>query len=102
MKIGAHDVVVVASEHSDAGARLPVPNANGLIVRGRQNPRVFVVKLNGANVVEVTEQREEATTLLVVPDLDFVVVAARHKERLRRVEAHAAHRAYEKSMQRQV
>ena len=39
---GAHDVVVVAGQDMDALARLPVPNANGLVVRSRQNPRVPV------------------------------------------------------------
>lgn len=67
-----------------------------LIVGRRENPRMFVMKLHSANVVEMTEQREETTTLLVVPDLDLVVVTARHKQRLRRVEAHATHRAYTK------
>ena len=94
MKVGAHDVVIVAGEHGDAGARLPIPNANGLVVAGTQDPRILVVKLHGADVVEMAEQCEQTAPLLVVPHFDFVVVAARHKQWLRVMKAHAAHRSY--------
>ena len=31
---GAHDVMVVPSEYADAGARLPIPDPDCLVVRG--------------------------------------------------------------------
>lgn len=37
---GAHDVVVVARQYRDAGARLPVPDADGLVVRRGDDPGV--------------------------------------------------------------
>ena len=75
-------------------SRLPIPYANGLIVRGADYPRVFVVEKCGAYVVQVAEQREQALALLVVPHFDFVVVAARHKQRLLTVKRNASHWAY--------
>lgn len=39
---GAHDVVVVARQHGDAGAGLPVPDADRLVVRRRHDPGVPV------------------------------------------------------------
>jgi hypothetical protein len=50
------------------------------------------MKLNGTDVVQVAEKREKASTEFVVPDLDLVVIAAGHKERLKVVKAHSAHR----------
>ena len=76
MEGSAHHVVVVARQHGQARARLPVPDANSLVVRSAHNPRVLIVKLNGADVVEVPEKSEKTAPKLVVPDLDLVVVAA--------------------------
>mmetsp|Transcript_35164 Transcript_35164/g.101267 ORF Transcript_35164/g.101267 Transcript_35164/m.101267 type:complete len:220 (-) Transcript_35164:378-1037(-) len=53
MEVRAHHVVVVTREHRDARARLPVPNPDGLVVRCAENPRVLVVELHCADVVEV-------------------------------------------------
>ena len=93
MELRAHDVVVVTGEDGGARARLPVPDADRLVVRRRHDPRVLRVKLHSPDVVKVAEQREEAPAQLVVPHLDLVVVAAGDEERLRRMEAHAAHRS---------
>jgi hypothetical protein len=93
VEVGTHDIVVVASEHGDADARLPVPDANSLVVGSRENPRMLVMKLNGANVVEMAEQREEATTLLVIPQFDFVVVTTRNEKWLRVVKTNATNGA---------
>lgn len=85
--------MVMPGQHTDTLSRLPVPNANRLIITGRDDPRVLVVEEDGAHVVEMAVQGEEAATLLVVPHADFVVVAARDEERLGRVEGHATHGA---------
>ena len=34
VELGAHDIVVVASEDADALSALPVPDPHGLIIRG--------------------------------------------------------------------
>lgn len=55
MELGAHDVVIVAGEDANAGTRLPVPDANRLVIRATQNPRVLVMKLDHPNVVEMSQ-----------------------------------------------
>ena len=69
VKRRAHHVVVVPREHRDARARLPVPDADRLVVRRRHYPRVLVVELDCTDVVEVAEQREETAPEFVVPHL---------------------------------
>ena len=66
---GTHDVVIVPREHADAGARLPVPDADGLVVAGGHDPRVLRVEGHRPDVVQVPQQREQAPPELVVPDL---------------------------------
>mmetsp|Transcript_54339 Transcript_54339/g.132803 ORF Transcript_54339/g.132803 Transcript_54339/m.132803 type:complete len:248 (-) Transcript_54339:94-837(-) len=92
VELHAHHVVVVASQHGDARARLPVPDPDGLVVGRADDPRVLVVELHGAHVVEMTQHREKTALKLVVPDLDLVVVASADDQRLVAVEVHAAHR----------
>ena len=70
MEHAAHDVVVVAGEDGDAVAALPVPDADGLVVGGREDPGVLVVEHGGPDVVEVAHQVEQAPLLLVVPHLE--------------------------------
>jgi hypothetical protein len=113
VELGAHDVVVVTGEDADAGAALPVPHADRLVVRGAQHPRVLVVEEGGAHIVQVSHQREQALALLVVPHLvhlfvsfalgklfcvfvylDFVVVAARDEQRLFVVEVNSSDGAF--------
>lgn len=74
MEQGTHDVVIVTSQNGDACARLPVPDADGLVVAGADNPWVLVVELDGADVIKVSEESEEAPVELVVPDLNLVIV----------------------------
>lgn len=69
MELRAHHIVVVSGQDADARSRLPVPDADGLIIGCTQHPGILVVKHGRANVVQVTEQREDAALLLVVPDL---------------------------------
>ncbi len=45
--------MVVPGENGNAVARLPVPDANGLIVRSADNPRVFGVEKRRANVIQM-------------------------------------------------
>lgn len=61
----SHDVVVVARQYGDTLPTLPVPDPNGLIIRSREDPRVLVVEVDGADVVEVTVEGEETATGLV-------------------------------------
>jgi hypothetical protein len=70
----AHHVVVVTGEDADAGATLPVPDSDGLVVRCRNNPGVLVMEHGSSDVVKMAEQSENATFLFVIPDFDFVVV----------------------------
>mmetsp|Transcript_61993 Transcript_61993/g.98252 ORF Transcript_61993/g.98252 Transcript_61993/m.98252 type:complete len:202 (+) Transcript_61993:3072-3677(+) len=49
----AHDIVIVTCEHSDARTRLPIPNADSLVIGSTQNPWIFVVELDCADVVQV-------------------------------------------------
>lgn len=88
---GTHHVVVVAGEHRDAGAGLPVPDADGLVVGRAHDPGVFVVELDGADVVQVAQQCEQAAPQLVIPDLDFVVIAPGYEQRLGAVKVHPTH-----------
>lgn len=91
MELGTHNVVVVASEDANAGAALPVPDADGLVVRGAQDPWILVVEECCADVIQVPQQSEDAAFLLVIPHLDLVVVAAGDEQGLLVVEADAAH-----------
>lgn len=82
MELCAHHVMVVACENANASARLPVPDTNGLIVRGTQHPRIFVMENSCANVVQVPKQREDASLLLIVPYFNLEVVATGYEKRL--------------------
>lgn len=79
----------------NAIARLPVPDTNGLIIRGAHNPRILVVKERCSNVIQMTEQREKTLSLLIVPDFDFVVVTTRHKQWLLTMKRYTTNRPYE-------
>jgi hypothetical protein len=71
--------VIVASKNSNAVARLPVPDADRLVVRATEDPWVFMVKVDSANIIEMACQCELAASCLVIPDLDLVVVTGRYK-----------------------
>ena len=95
MPHGRHDVVGVTGEDGETGAGLPVPYAEGLVVRGREDPWELVVKKDGANVVEVSVEGKETFLEFPVPYFNFVVVAARDKEGLGGMEVDASDRAFD-------
>ena len=70
MEHAAHDVVVVPCEDGDAVSALPVPDADGLVVGGGEDPGVLVVEHRRPDVVQVAHQVEQAALLLVVPHLE--------------------------------
>jgi hypothetical protein len=113
MELGAHSVMIMAGHRADyivvsntarwlkaaEGGKLhtqrsvlPVPNANRLIIGGRQDPRELMVEENGANVIEMTVQCEKTSSRLVGPDFDLVVVTTRYEKRLRFMEVDASNR----------
>jgi hypothetical protein len=73
-------------------AVLPVPDANGLIVRGRDDPGKLVMEEDSADIVEMAIEGEEAATSLERPDLDLVVVTTGNEERLCLVEVDTSYR----------
>ena len=46
-------------QHRYAGPRLPVPDANGLVIAGTHDPGVLLVELHCPDVVQVPQQREK-------------------------------------------
>lgn len=84
----------MAGDYGDAGTALPVPDSDRLVVAGTEDPREFVVELDGADVVHVAGEREETSLLLVVPDFQLVVVAPADKQWLRAVERYSSYRPY--------
>lgn len=92
MELGAHYVMIVSGQYTDASAALPVPDPYGLIVRCTEDPGILLMKHCGSDVVQVTQQREDTSSLLVVPDFDLVIVTAGDEQRLLIVEAYASDR----------
>ena len=74
--------MVVAGQDRYACPRLPVPDADGLVIAGADNPGVLIVKLYSSDVVQVAQQCEQTSPELVVPNFDLVVVSTRDKQRL--------------------
>lgn len=93
VECGAHYIVIVTSQNTDACPALPVPDPYGLIVGRGNYPRVLVVEHSGSDVIQMAQQGENATFLLVVPYLDFVIVSARHEQGLLVVETYSAYGA---------
>ena len=81
--------MVMASEHANARPALPIPDAQGLVVRRTHNPWLFPVELDRADVVQVPQQGEQAAAQLVVPNLDLVVVSPTAEQGLCRMEIDA-------------
>lgn len=48
-----HDVMVVSGQDGDTCPRLPIPNPDGLIIRSRDDPRVFSMEKDGSDIVEI-------------------------------------------------
>ena len=69
---------------------MPIPDANRLIVAGRDDPRVFVVEKRRSNVIQMSQQGEQTLSVLVIPDFDLVIVATADEERLGLVEMDAS------------
>jgi hypothetical protein len=69
-----HDIMVMPSQHSHTGARLPVPDPDSLVITGTYNPWVFVMELHSTNVVKVPMECEEAAVGLVIPYLNIVII----------------------------
>ena len=42
-------------QHADAGSALPIPDANGLVIRGGDNPGVLIVELHRPDVIQVAQ-----------------------------------------------
>ena len=70
--------MIVASQHRDTSPWLPVPYADSLIVTSTHNPRVLVVKLDSADIVEMAEKGEEAPVRFVVPNFNLVIVSCKN------------------------
>lgn len=69
MELSAHHVVIMTGEDTNAGSRLPIPNADCLIVGGAKNPRIFMMESSRADIIQMTQQSENASLLLIVPNL---------------------------------
>lgn len=93
MELSAHDVVVVASKHTNASPGLPVPDSNCLIVRGTKHPRIFVVKSSCSHIIQVTKQREDTSLLFIVPDFNLEIISTGNEQRLLIVKCYSSHRA---------
>jgi len=99
MEEGRHDIVGVAGEDGDTGTGGRVPDANGLVIRRRHDPRHLVVELDRANVIQVAVKREQAASSLRsnIPDFDLIIVAASHEQGARWVERDSTNGSYDKS-----
>lgn len=82
----------MASKNRDLATVLPVPDSDGLVVTGGNNPGQVVVELDSANVVNVPVEREHAFLRLVAPNLDQVIVTSGYKHGLGVVEVNATYR----------
>jgi hypothetical protein len=80
-------VVVVSCQDGNTRAGLPVPNANGLVIRAADNPRILLqtirsadfsrridnlVEESCANIIQMPQESKKTTALLVVPELSRV------------------------------
>jgi len=68
--------VIMPCQHRHAGARLPVPDTDCLVIASTDDPWMLVVELDCADVVKVAMESEEAAVRLVVPHLDLVIVTS--------------------------
>lgn len=58
-------------QHADAGPTLPVPYPDGLIVTGRDHPRILLMKLHCTDIVQMPQQGEETPSKFVIPHLQW-------------------------------
>jgi len=84
--------VIVSGEDSQTVARLPIPDANCLVIGTTQNPRqVIRMKLDRPHIIQMSTQRVQ--NMLEIPDLDFVVVSTACKHTSGGVKINRADRA---------
>mmetsp|Transcript_7624 Transcript_7624/g.18433 ORF Transcript_7624/g.18433 Transcript_7624/m.18433 type:complete len:242 (+) Transcript_7624:3479-4204(+) len=91
-----HHIVVVTRQDAQTGTFVEIPQSQGLIVTGGQNPRKLRrigVELDRANVIEMPQQREKASSQLVIPDLDFVIVTSANDQRFGFVKINSSNRS---------
>lgn len=84
----------VTSHCVDAFSRLPIPDANGLIIRTWQYPRQVRVELYSTNIVCMVRHREQTASLFVVPHLNAVIISSRNKHGLRWMKGNTSNRTY--------
>jgi hypothetical protein len=58
VELRTHDIMIVTSQNIDAISRLPVPNADCLVVRTGDDPGILIVKKRRANVIQMAQQCE--------------------------------------------
>jgi hypothetical protein len=76
-------------ENSKTISRLPVPDADSLVVRTTQNPRQIVrMELDCTHIIQMPAQRIE--NMLEIPHTDLVVIATTRKHAPRRVEVNGS------------
>ena len=61
-RVSLHDVMVMSSQDGNTCPRLPIPDPDCLIIRGRDDPGVFSVEEDSANIVEIWNQHHPDTT----------------------------------------
>jgi hypothetical protein len=97
----------MSCQDSNTRPRLPIPNPDSLIIRGRDDPGVLSVEEDSSDVVEICNQHcpdpadskltasqgEKTFPLLVVPYFDLVIISTRTKDRLCRVETDSSNRS---------
>ena len=78
--------MVVPSQHTDARATLPIPNADGLVITCRDNPRIFSMEVDylvkvvtSTSIIQVAKKSEKTSSEFVIPDFNAVVVATTDK-----------------------
>ena len=74
MEGSTHDIMIMPCQHRHAGARLPVPDTDRLVIASTDDPWMLVVELDRADVVKVPMESEEAAVRLVVPHLNLVII----------------------------
>ena len=54
--LSLHDVMVVSGQDGNTCPRLPIPDPDSLIIRGRDDPGVFSVEEDSSDIVEICHQ----------------------------------------------
>lgn len=93
MKGRTHDVMIVAGQDTETSSLLKIPQPQGLIITGGQDPgklRRVGMELDGANIIQMAQQGKETASQLVIPNLDFVIVATTDNEGFVQMKVHAA------------